>query len=314
MDDVTNEEKVTIAASVEVGKGGKGVAFPGEPEMLADERFIFGDPKDPRTAQGIFELPRGIPYDGDVLHVIQMREMTGKEEDVLMSTGPFIKRLNIVFREIVERIGDVTDKARIGTLVKKASVLDRGAMMIMMRRMTHGDVMPMREVPCQHCKKKQNVLAHLETVDVTMPTSPDVWEHETVCEKSGMVIPWAVFTGDREEILSRVTDAVGGTSDMLTWAILIRAKRIGDVEIELTDKMFTGDGKLRMDRKLHAIIQAAKNMTASDRNQLRKDFRAKEGALNLQVQFTCENPMCEQTSTVEIDIASPDFLFPGEIR
>lgn len=298
----------------DVGGEGKGLQFNDEPEMVA-ERYWFGDPKDPRTSQGIFDLPRGVMLpDGRLVREVQMREMTGVEEDMLMGSGSFIKRLNVVLREVTDRIGDIGDKAKIGTLVKKMAVLDRSVMVIMLRRMTHGDLMPMSNVPCIHCGHKQSVNADLTTLDASVPKEPEKLDYETLLKKSGFTVPWRVFCGEGEEILSRVTDAVGQSGDVLTWTILVRAREINGVKIELSDRIFAGDGKLRMNNDLHKMIQAVKRLPAADRNQLRREFRDVEGDLNLEVAFECENTMCGQESHVKVNVASPDFLFPGEIR
>lgn len=273
---------------------------------------------DPKSSVGIFELPAGVVYQGELLKDVHLAELDGEDEDILVSDATFYPmRLNAVLSRKITRLGTVDDPATIKRLVPMMGVLDRGTCIIGVRRITHGDIVAGIEIECPQCEQKFKSSPDLSSVTYFRPKDPMKleWEFELprATTKAGrpVIARWHVYDGERELRIAKVSKHIG-SKDMLTWRIMARLLMVDGKDMELKDEHFTKDGKLVQTKDLIELFRAVKLMSQADRNALRNEFRFVEGDLDLDVTVTCPNAMCGHSFSYTIDITDRSFFFPQE--
>jgi hypothetical protein len=279
-------------------------------------RMVIGSLHEAKTSQGIFDLPHGVFYNDELLREVQVSELSGVEEDIMTGGGLFVKRMTAVISNCVKRIGKYEERETINTLVRKMVPTDRGALIIMIRRVTHGDEFPMGKIKCRACGKElENPNANLGTLEAILPKEPRRSEFAVKCP-SGISAEWEKWDVDKEEMLANIRKGMGDDEDKdnLTWAVLMRLRQLDGATIRFSPDDFTPAGKLRMSQRVQMMILTVKRMKAKDRNFLRREFATHEGDLDLTVRIACTNDDCKEEIVTKLDIASPDFFFPGETR
>jgi len=312
-------DATSLEITSEVVDGIPGLSEPGSMEALFERHHKIPRTVDAKSSVMIAKLPGGF-WDGSTLHRdVTVCELDGEDEDVLVSdTSSYPLRLNKILSRKIQGIGSIVDEVAIKSIVPKLSVLDRAAVLICVRRVTHGDDIHGMEVKCAACKTTYKASPDLSTITFVRPLQPEKVEWEfrlpRASAKAGkdVLVRWHSYDGEREARVAAVSAQVGD-KDALTWRIMGRITAIDGTPMGLSDEHFTNDGKIRQDKSLVTLFRAVKLMSQADRNALRNEFVRVEGDIDLTVGAQCSNPSCTDPSQkFTLDITDRSFFFPRE--
>jgi hypothetical protein len=110
-------------------------------------------------------------YDGDkVYDKVEIRELTGNEEDILFNVRSklsYARRLVKAIENCIVKIGDVSDREKISQLVNKLTLGNIWYLFIRLRILTFGDAYAV-EVICPNptCGQKQKFAINLSELEV----------------------------------------------------------------------------------------------------------------------------------------------------
>lgn len=259
-----------------------------------------------KSPVGTFTLPCGYLDDDGKLHTdVLLREMTGEEEDILGSRGAnVLARINQVMTNCIERLGPITDKARIGELVPVLPVADRNFLFIALRRVSLGDEFLM-DVTCPGCEKKQKMSLNL--ADLAVKTMPEPSKRTfPVTLPSGKKLTWRLMTGVEEASLSKIRDAT--TKDLMTLAIAARLIEIDGKPVVFAPRV-DARSKLSMDADTKKVFEFVKKLSLKDRDFMRTQFRDHEGGMESEVEFECDG--CGKKFRSDFDPSQIGFFFPS---
>ena len=295
-----------------------GTVRPGADISLFDREYRIDRPVDPKSSTGIFILPGGVLWESDLLREVEIIELDGDDEDILVSDATvYPLRLNAILGRKIRRIGQVTDPEAIKRIVPAMSVLDRATCVVCTRRVTHGDVIVGVEFDCNACKRTNTANPNLATITYIKPLKPGQLEWDFVLPRASLragkdvIVKWHIYDGRRELYLAQISKQIGDR-DMLTWRIMGRIMSIDEVPMGLEEKHFNSDGSIRQDEELVKLFRAVKGMSQADRNSLRNEFRRVEGDLDLSVDATCSASLCpKKENKFMIDITDRSFFFPA---
>jgi hypothetical protein len=124
-------------------------------------------------------LPGGLVERGDVIRTVEVRELTGVDEEAIAKASTTGKALNVLLQRGLVRVGgreattDDLDKLLAG---------DRDAILIGIRKITFGETIDF-QITCQSCATEQVTTVHLvDDVPVRKledPTADRTWNVET---------------------------------------------------------------------------------------------------------------------------------------
>ena len=240
-----------------------------------------------------FELPTGFLDKNEtdasgnykVIKDIELREITGDEEDMLAAKGMNSnQRINNLMVGCLVRVGKYTEKNKIREIVLELVSNDRFFVVYKIREISLGKEYRFK-APCPHCSDDKLRIVDLSEVKFPSLKDPQKRIYEGVLPKSQINYKWAVQTGKTEEKLQKVLQAA---SNNLFSALI--AQRL----VELGGRP--------------SSIQDVKKLVALDRQHLRKEFEEVEGLLDDNITVDC--PVCGNEFDVEVDIGHKEFFFP----
>jgi len=247
----------------------------------------------PKGSNGVFELPCGYldPHTQELFTEVQIREITGNEEDMLASQQiPSAQKISQLLSGCVTRIGTVTDKGLIAGMVQNLTVGDRVFLIFSIRRVTLGDELPVRE-KCPECGVKTLFMVDLAE-DLSPKPMPDPRKRVfDVTLPSGMEARFRVSTGQDETNLAKLVRRQKHKSDSLSQAILMRLEMLGDEK---------------------PTLKMVKSLGMRDRNFLREQFQEVEGGVDTTLELEC--PACGNEWEKDLDLSAANFFFPGGRR
>lgn len=263
-----------------------------------------------RASEGIFTLPAGHIDENGVLHrEVQIREMTGEEEDLMGArSGDFQARMNQVMANCTMRIGTIEDRPRILTIIRKLPIADRTFLFTALRRVSLGDEYTM-EVECPKCDKTSQMILDLDGLAVKGMPDPEKRVYD-VTLPSGKAAKWKIMTGEEEEKLTTLRDA-SNMRDVLSYAIMMRLVEYDGQQLELGGRLTDARGKVSFDKEGRTFLKLVKGMSTRDRNFLRKEFGDNEAGMDTDVEFEC--PECSAKFTGAFDPTQVGFFFPSGI-
>lgn len=269
--------------------------------------------REPKSTVGIFDLPCGYVDAAGTLHTeVQLKEISGRDEDMLNNEGmPPSKKMNALLASCVLRIGTITDKGTISSVVADLLVGDRVFLILAIRRVSLGDNYPYKDT-CPECERESLMslnLGELEVqkmkdplkrvFDARMPsraaikqwasTGEDIPEPEKSAP-SGKTIRFKMLTGRDEEKIAKANKSKGedSVSALLGLRILM-----------LDDKPPT--------------IEELQDLTMAERSYIRDVvFRRDDGGVDTTLEVTC--PTCDHDFKRELDIGQMGFFFPSAAR
>lgn len=291
---------------------------------IAVEQAGDGDDYVPLTVpvpeQGLFTLVGGyVDDDGELHKEVELRAMTGHEEDMLGNRGiPMVQRMDSIMGNCTQRLGGIADKGLIHRAIQRMPSGTRTHLLICQRIAGHWktekDAYEM-EIRCPSrgsCGKIGYYKLNLLDLELHEPEDPTKMFHSVVLPYSGDEVVWHVMTGAEDRIMQAVSDAgVGGESSALSYSILVRLCEWNGESINLSTKDFvTSDKrpKLKLSRRAKELLLRVKNLTTGDRDCLRGEFEAHEPGVEVDIEVECQH--CGLEYIARLDINQEAFFFP----
>lgn len=245
-----------------------------------------------KSPDGACELPTGFIDADGVLHKDAIiREMTGEEEDILTSRRlPAHTKMQKVLENCTVSIGTVSalGNQNWSHVTKGLVATDRLQLIIAIRMATLGNVFQFKtKCPTEGCGHLQDKAVDLAEFKINGMPAPDKRAWTGKLPKSGWSYSARAQTGVEEEKLAK---AATQTQDTLSLGILVR----------LTE----------LDGKMPVTLDMVKRLPFADRIHLREAFKNHEGAIDNEVEMTCDE--CQRDFKAAIDIGDRSFFFPSE--
>ena len=238
-----------------------------------------------RTSVGVFVLPTGyLDSTGNLHREIELREMTGVEEDILSSKKTKVEhKLNKIMWNCVERIGSVVDKEQIREAIQSLIGTDRLWLLVRLRILSLGELFTVN-ISCPKCEKTSTQTVSLEDFKVT--GSPDPMQREWAIDlpKSKKKCIARVLTGN-DEGKDDFADQDAGTAVLLQRIVSINGKK--------------------------PDLKMVKSLPLSDRQIFRNFIKKYEGDIDNSMEIIC--PHCQAEFSYDVEIGSTNFFFPSEI-
>lgn len=258
--------------------------------MTAAAAFIIEEGlEQPSSSVGVLELPCGlyVPVKDEeeptIITECEVREITGDQEDMLASKKvPSFRKMGQLVAGCVTRLGQVTEPGILSTLIPRLPVGDRVFLLLRIRQITLGDMLPYAAT-CPHCDKEALYKVDLNTVVVkNMADRTKRVFKDTL--PSGHEVTFHVMLGSDEEKVY----ASARESDKVSMMILARLDLLNGKPPNLS------------------MIKA---LGMRDRNHLRDRFDEVEGGVETDVQFACTH--CGEEFEEDLDISQQGFFFPS---
>jgi hypothetical protein len=240
----------------------------------------------PKSTHAVFELPCGFIDNNGVLHTeVHLREMTGREEDLLASPKiPVQKKLGALIANCLVSIGTITDRAQFPSIVSSLPVGDRVFLLVALRRTSLGDAFPVEEV-CPACEVKGSYILDLSTLETKKLDDPLKRVYDDVLP-SGRKVRHRLGTGMDEERASKVNE-----EDRPSAMLLARVELL--------------DGKM-------PTLADIKGLSFKDRQALRSMLESHDGGVDTALDMQC--PACGHEFKRDMDLGQPGFFFPGRVQ
>lgn len=261
--------------------------------------------------RGEFKLPCGYVDGDDKVHnIVVLRELTGEEEDVLdddqLTTST---RITKILSGCCEKIGDIDDPKLIARAIGDSlrdgeglpvSQADRMALMLFLRRTTNGDnyKLPDSQRTCPYCKATNSSL-HIDLRDlvVTYSKNPAKRRVKFTLPRRGESAILKVLSAKGEEALAKLMR--GQTKKGLrSLAILARLEQVGETKLSYDN------------RKSLAFV---KGLSTVDRTRIRDIYNKIEGAIETEIDMTCDKLLCNREWKTDIDIGQV-FFSPQDVK
>lgn len=242
----------------------------------------------PKSSNGVFQLPCGyLSPDNTVHREVAIREMTGREEDLLASKKTEgTKKMNELFVRCIERLGSLTEKSQIAAAVPELLVGDRTFLMFAIRRVTLGDEYPFRH-RCPNCEKESLYMVDLSEIGIKEMPEPTKRSFDGKLPASGKTYRFHLLCGRDEARLASVEDP----------------------EAKMTQAM---QMRLDMFDEKPATRDALQALGLLDRNAMRERFDEVDGGVDTAVELAC--PKCDHDYSTDLDIGQTGFFFPSATR
>lgn len=240
----------------------------------------------PKSPVGIYTLPSGyLDTNTNELHTaIEVREMSGREEDMLASKQvPEERKLSALLSACVTRIGPFTERGRIAQIVEELPVGDRVYLLLAVRRVTLGDDLPVRE-ECPECKAKNLFVIDLSNLETKQMADPRKRIFD-VSLPSGKTARFRVSTGADEARVAKLQKRAAVQMDGVSQLMLMRLE------------LLNGEPP---------TLDAVKDLGLRDRQYLRDQFEETEGGVDTAIQLDC--PACGHEWERDLGMASANFF------
>jgi hypothetical protein len=255
--------------------------------MANEMDFIVRGLSDAKAATGVFTLPCGLLDKDGVLHdEVQIREMTGYEEDLLAAKGtPMAVKMNNLIAACTTRIGAITDRGQINAAIKDLPVGDRVFLLFAVRKVSLGDSFPFRQ-KCPSCGTESIYHVLLSELDVkNMPNK--MQRIYDIVLPSGTKARFKLLTGKEEDAVTAASSA----ESAISIAMLARTVLLNDAP---------------------PTLEAMKSLSFRDRQALRAQFEAVDGGIDTSVENTCDD--CGYTFKTDLDLGHVGFFFPSVVK
>jgi hypothetical protein len=230
----------------------------------------------------VFDLPTGwLGPEGAIHKRVEMREMTGYEEDVIGDDRlPYSVRMNRILAGCTLKLGPVTDKPQLEKIMDELTSVDRMKLLLMIRVASIPEPYEF-DAACPGCSKKGTHQLDLLTLQFEGLKDPKLREYE-VSLPSGKQATCRVLTGEMENRISEL-----GKADVMSGAILLRMTKLG------------GNSQ--------PTLEDIKKLPLKDRTMLRKRFDEVEGGFERDIQIVCKN--CNKEFESRLDLGVMDLLY-----
>ena len=241
-----------------------------------------------RASIGSATLPTGLIDDNGELHTeVVFREISGYEEDILVSKMPVTKKINSIIENCIQKIGTIDKNDESWNRYLKSLIgTDRLFMLIRIRMLSLGNTLRFRTA-CPSCGKNLTPVVNLEDFKVTGMKNPKERVWTGAFPRCGLSYKCKILTGwDEEKSEKKSKEGVDSLSNLILSHLL---------EV---------DGKKPT---MHTI----KTLSIMDRRHLRKEIGDTVGSIDNNIEMECNH--CGHEFDSELEIGTPDFFFPSEI-
>jgi len=246
-----------------------------------------------------FLLPVGyVDPSGKVHDTIILREMTGREDDMLGNDDlPIGERVSNVLSSCTVKLGDVDDpiviKKAISDTLEGAGLplteQDRIAAMIFLRRTSIGDLYKF-ERRCPRCSTvATNRSMDLRELKISKSPHPTKRRVKVTLPRSGREAVISVLAAKDSIAIGRLRPT---QKDLKSLAISARVESL--------------DGKVFSDPRL--AMETIKALPQKDRNYIRQVYNAMEAYVETDVEVECRNPICQAPWKFTLDVGQGFFL------
>lgn len=245
-------------------------------------------------------VPRGVLIGGKddepgrVLNIVQLREMSGHEEDLLVTeTIDITTRLNRIIGNCIVSVSDgeytIDDRTSINRMMTTHpdgfTLSDAMVLMFKLREVTVGDEFR-QTITCPKCTDEEGVpyswthVGSFSDIEV-QPCKGDVSEPvRNFVTSRGNVIEWEMMTAAKDAEYSRKKMI----KNKATRALMMRVSKINDHK---------------------ATVERLQDLPMTERTEIKKQFD-QEGGMDMDIAFVCRN--CEHEFTVPINIGAKGFF------
>ena len=267
--------------------------------------------REPKSTIGVFELPCGYLDASGVLHTeVLLNEISGRDEDMLANDKiPANKKMNQLLTSCIARIGSITDKGAIASIVPDLLVGDRVFLVFAVRRVSLGDDYPYKDT-CPSCEKESLMSINLSELDIVKMSDPKKRVFDARMPSKAAIKAWA---NDGEDVPEPERSNPTGRT--------VRFKMLTGRDEEKAGKGTSGPESISVLLGLRILmlddkpptIEDLQNLTMSERSYIRDVvFRAGDGGVDTTLDVTC--PQCAHEFKRELDIAQMGFFFPSAAR
>jgi hypothetical protein len=273
---------------------------------------------DAAPESGIFSLVGGyVGDDGRVQNEVELRAMSGDEEDLLGSIAQDpVQKMNAVMARCVTRLGEITDKGQIHQAVSSMPSGTRTHLLLCLRIASHWkaekDIYTMNvRCPMDNCGKEGQYSISLLDLELYEPEDPTKTSYMVELPYSEKKVHWRVMGSSQDAIMSQIAKTDRGRA--MTYAIMVRLLEIDGEDMELTARDFFGGDttkarKMRLSKKARQSFDVVRQLPTGDRQFLRNHFNDNEPAVNTDIDVECVH--CQREFVTFLDVAQPDFFFP----
>lgn len=260
------------------GAGGGEVSSSGEKLHLGD------------IVKGTVFLPCGyIDADGKLHEEVELREMTGDEEDILaMPNVSGSVKMSRIIGNCLSRIGTITKTELLQQIPPKLTIGDRTVLLLALRAVSLGVIYTF-SIKCPECRKHFNTGLRLDRLEV-IPMVDRMQREIVMTLPSGKTCVVRVMTGEDEDRLEQMRLGTTNRKDALSLAILARLKSLEGQE--------------------KPGLRGVKTLSLRDRHTIRNWYRKMEGGVETDVDVACTE--CGHEFKTTLDIGQPAFFFPGD--
>ncbi len=233
----------------------------------------------------IVKLPCGYVENGTSIDEVEVRAMTGVEEDLFSDRNlPMVNRLRGMVVNCIERIGDVKDKAKIEQMAGKFSAEDQAVLLVALRQISVGNSYAL-ESECPSCGVPIKLDVDLTTITVKKASK----------EKSPLEVQ--LPSGRKAKVRIMTLDDAMKTSEL-------RLQGEGRLTAAVWVRLAELDGK-------QPTLEDVKGLLFADRVFLRNVFDELEGGIEETLKVTC--PQCKRQFMEPFDMATPEFFSPSAL-
>lgn len=253
-------------------------------EDMAQQIVLMNELEKPKSTQGLFVLPCGYIDDDGALHnEVELKELTGNEEDMLASrTIPAHKKMGFLIGRCVRRLGTITDQGRLAAIAGDLTIGDRTFLIFALRRITLGDMYPFK-VGCPVCSKISTYQIDMADLETKFMPTPEKRIYDDKLP-SGKTVRFRILVGRDEEQLGKAKNV----DDKASLALLLRLELI--------------DGK-------PPTMADVKNLSMRDRDALRVLVDDVDGGVETGLELSC--PSCGAEFEDDVDAGQAGFFFPS---
>lgn len=251
--------------------------------MVEENKLFVGA----KSSVASYELPTGWldTETGELYKEIELREITGEEEDMLASTRMSAGvKMNNLMTACIQKIGPHTDKSKIRSILDELVSNDRFFLVYKIREISLGPVYKF-QTPCLHCQDNQLRMVDLSEVVIPGLLEPKKRIYEGTLPRSKSPYRWKVQDGRSEDFAQKLLEK--NKDDILSTIIQQRVQEIDRQPVSLN---------------------LLKKLPLADRIFLRSEFTKIEGEVDDKIIVDC--PKCGQTFEVTADVAKKEFFFP----
>lgn len=244
-------------------------------------------PANPEIVSTFVELPCGLEVQDQTITTAVLRELNGWHEEELARAARsqnYYHYLSTLLECGVKQLGDETDAGKIKKLLKLLCAGDRDHLMIQIRRVTYGDDIDYKDLPCIFCAELLDITINLtDDIDV-VKRSPAEMSFEVELSGNRTARARLANGADQDEI-GKIKNATPAETN----TVLVK-----NCVIEIKDNT-TGRSKSML-----AYPAMAREISMNDRRLLVKKIIDQPGPQYNKIKYTCPN--CEREGTLALDV------------